>query len=235
MDAEERMRSAQLLATKELQLQNERLKNEARAQLDAELETLKREHPLTAQRTLLDQLNAQIAEARKTLAAHQEFVKAAEEKEDFDAAHSLKLSPVEQADISLLRRFAPQIARKDAINKLIWTEWYQRPLQALRKSLDADKKIGIYMIEEKGTGRMYIGQAMNIGERWAEHVKAGLGIGSNAYQTNKFYKAMHINGPENFTFRILELCETSMLTSREKYWIDFYNAVSFGFNTKVGG
>lgn len=135
----------------------------------------------------------------------------------------------------LLREFAPRIARKDAINKLIWSEWYQRPLQALRKSLGADKKVGIYMIEEKGTGRMYIGQAMNIGERWAEHVKAGLGIGSTAYQTNKFYKAMHAKGPENFVFKILEVCEPAELNAREKYWIDFYNAVSFGFNTKTGG
>lgn len=203
--------------------------------MDAELEELRQSHPLQARRDLLSQLDAQIAEARKTLSIHQADVKAAEEKEDFDAAHSLKLSPVEQNDISLLREFAPRIARKDAINKLIWTEWYQRPLQALRKSLEADKKIGIYMIEEKGTGRMYIGQAMNIGERWAEHVKAGLGIGSTAYQTNKFYKVMHTKGPENFTFRILELCDATMLTPREKYWIEFYNAVSFGFNTKVGG
>lgn len=62
------------------------------------------------------------------------------------------------------------------------------------------------MIKEVGTERMYIGQAVNIGDRWAEHVKAALGIGSTAYQTNKFYKAMHAKGPENFTFQILELC-----------------------------
>lgn len=233
--AEEKMQQAKQLVEKELQLQNEKLKHEAKASLDAELERLKEEHPVMEQRKLLESLNTQIAEARRILTTHQAVIKAAEEKEDFDAAHSLKLTPVDQADINLLRRFAPQIARKDAISKLIWTEWYQRPLQALRKSLDADKKIGIYMIEEKSTGRMYIGQAMNIGERWAEHVKVALGIGSNAYQTNKFYKAMHEQGPENFTFRILELCEFTMLTPREKYWIDFYNAVSFGFNTKVGG
>ncbi len=91
------------------------------------------------------------------------------------------------------------------------------------------------MIEEIKTGRMYIGQALNIGERWTEHVKAGLGIGSTAYQTNKFYKVMHAKGPESFTFRILELCEAPLLNDREKHWIKFYNANSFGFNTTVGG
>lgn len=121
------------------------------------------------------------------------------------------------------------------MNKLIWTEYYQRPLQNLRKSLEADKKTGIYMIEEHGTGRMYIGQAVNIGERWTEHVKAALGIGSTSFQINKFYRAMHAKGPESFSFSILELCEAKLLNDRERYWIEFYNATSFGYNTKIGG
>lgn len=82
---------------------------------------------------------------------------------------------------------------------------------------------------------MYIGQAMNIGERWAEHVKAALGINSLAYLSNKFYSAMHKRGPESFTFQILEACPAEGLNAKEKYWIDFYDAVSFGFNTKSGG
>lgn len=168
---------------------------------------MRQNHPLTAHRAILEDLQSQIATLKKTLTVHQEEVKAAEEEEDFNATHSLSLSIPDQQDISLLREFAPRIARKDAINKLIWTEWYQRPLQTLRKSLKADKVVGIYMIKEIGSGRMYIGQAMNIGERWAEHVKAALGIGSTAYVTNKFYKAMHNRGPENFTFQILEVCE----------------------------
>ncbi len=79
-------------------------------------------------RDLLDQLNSQIADARKTLTAHQDAVKAAEEEEDFNATHSLPLTAIERADIATLREFAPRLARKDAVNKLIWTEWYQRPL-----------------------------------------------------------------------------------------------------------
>lgn len=135
----------------------------------------------------------------------------------------------------MLREFSSRISRHDAISKLIWTEWYQRPLQALRKQLKADKVCGIYMIKEIGTGRMYIGQAKNIGERWAEHVKIALGIGSTGYVTNKFYKAMHNRGPENFTFQILQECAEKELNSWERHWIEFYDAVSFGFNTKIGG
>lgn len=46
---------------------------------------------------------------------------------------------------------------------------------------------------------------------------------------------MHDKGPESFTFAVLELCEAKELSAREKHWIEFYNAVSFGFNTKAGG
>lgn len=234
-EAKKQLESARALASKELELQNERLKQEYAAKLDAELEQLTNEHPVTKAKEILEGLENQIAEAKKILVAHHAEVQAAANEEDFNAANSISLSVIDQQDISLLREFALRMGRQDAINKLIWTEWYQRPLQALRKALKADKVTGIYMIKEIGTGRMYIGQATNIGERWAEHVKIALGIGSTANKTNKFYVAMHNKGPENFTFQILQECPTNELNERECYWIDFYDAVSFGFNTKIGG
>lgn len=83
---------------------------------------------------------------------------------------------------------------------------------------------------------MYIGQAVDIAARWKEHVKCALGIGSTSYLTNKFYKAMHNAGPENFTFEVIELCEgKDYLNAREKYWISFYNSNQFGYNSTIGG
>lgn len=128
-----------------------------------------------------------------------------------------------------------KLTRKDAFYKLIWTEFYQKPLQALCKLLNADKSVGIYKITDTRNQRMYIGQAVDIGTRWKEHVKCGLGIGTTSYLSNKFYTALHNHGAENFTFEILELCSRDKLDERERYWIDFYNAASFGYNTKPGG
>lgn len=79
---------------------------------------------------------------------------------------------------------------------------------------------------------MYIGQAVDIGTRWKEHVKAGLGI--DGPPSSKFYRSINKLGPEHFTFEILEQCERKLLNEREAYWINFYNATSYGFNTKVG-
>ena len=42
---------------------------------------------------------------------------------------------------------------------------------------------GIYKITNKQTGDIYIGQSVNIADRWKQHVKCGLGIDASA--TNK--------------------------------------------------
>lgn len=157
------------------------------------------------------------------------------ERESFVEFHSIGLNESDIGDISLIRQFASKLTRKDAFYKLIWTEFYQRPLQALCKSLNVDKAIGIYKITNTKNGRMYIGQAVDIGTRWKEHVKCGLGIGTTSYLSNKFYTAMHTDGPESFTFETVELCAKDKLNERERYWIEFFNAQTFGYNTKPGG
>lgn len=60
---------------------------------------------------------------------------------------------------------------------------------------------GIYKITNKQTGDIYIGQSVNIAERWKQHVKCGLGIDASA--TNKLYNNMQKYGVWNFTFEIL--------------------------------
>lgn len=44
-------------------------------------------------------------------------------------------------------------------------------------------------------------------------------------------------GKENFTFEIIELCpeDNNILSTREKYWIDFYNSYEEGYNETRGG
>jgi hypothetical protein len=50
----------------------------------------------------------------------------------------------------------------------------------------------------------YIGQSVNIKERFREHIKCGLGIGTS---NNKLYSAMKREGVENFIFEIIETCD----------------------------
>lgn len=83
------------MASKELELQNERLKQKYSEQLDAELEQLKSLHPLSKTKEILDNLQKEIAEAKKVLATHQAEAKAAADEENFNATNSISLSVID--------------------------------------------------------------------------------------------------------------------------------------------
>lgn len=223
------------LAAKQLELERERKLADFKAGLDAEMAEIAATSPKAILYEELTNINSQIEIARQTLMVQQEQAMNAAKEEDFVNFHSIDLTPQDTKDINLIRQFAPQLTRQEAFFKLIWTEFYQKPIQALCKILNAEKVEGIYKITNTSNGRMYIGQAVDIASRWKEHCKCGLGIGSTGYMTNKFYKALHDTGIENFTFEVLELCPKANLNDREFYWIDFYNATTFGYNSKIGG
>ena len=59
-------------------------------------------------------------------------------------------------------------------------------------------------------------------------------MGAEAPTRNKLYPAMKEIGVENFTFEILEDCDREQLNEREKYWIEYFSCMTFGYNMKVG-
>ena len=42
-------------------------------------------------------------------------------------------------------------------------------------------------------------------------------------------------GVENFTFEILQQCDRSELNDREKFWIDYFDTKTYGYNVTSGG
>lgn len=92
--------------------------------------------------------------------------------------------------------------------------------------------IGIYMIKNKYTGQMYIGQSNNILRRWSEHCRSkdkGCSYIDNAI--NKY-------GKNAFIFLIIEdVSDIALLNEREQYWIKFYNTYldDFHYNLTPGG
>lgn len=91
---------------------------------------------------------------------------------------------------------------------------------------------GIYMIRNTKNGKVYIGQSKNIHWRWMSH-KSALNHGRN--ENPHFQYAWNKYGQDAFEFSIIELCEESLLDSREIYWIEKYNATVDGYNIKDGG
>lgn len=146
----------------------------------------------------------------------------------------IMISEDELVDIKLLREVANKLNKDPLpVNKIIWELYYKQPTLKLlgRITPTGETHTGIYKITNINTGECYIGQSADLRNRIRDHVKAGLGIDSSS---NKFYTEMKKIGPENFTYEIIEECERSLLNERERYWIEFYESLDFGYNTSRG-
>ena len=91
--------------------------------------------------------------------------------------------------------------------------------------------IGIYSITNKINGKRYIGQSINIDNRWKEHIRNI----DNPNKNNTIYKALRKYGLENFIFEVLEECTESELDDKEIYWIEYYDSYNNGYNMNTGG
>ena len=123
--------------------------------------------------------------------------------------------------------------QREPLSMLIWQTFYQPLAKKQFPIILQDKtKCGIYKITNIMTDECYIGQSNDIYRRWNDHCKCGLGIDTPA--GNKLYQSMIQYGLENFTFELLTECSQSELNEKEKYFIELYQANSFGFNGTGG-
>lgn len=87
---------------------------------------------------------------------------------------------------------------------------------------------GIYrLVLKEDENVCYVGQAVNIKERWYDHVKKM--IGADTKGNEKLYKYR----PEDFYWTVLEK-GVADLNAAEKYWIEFYCCKEVGLNKKNG-
>lgn len=93
---------------------------------------------------------------------------------------------------------------------------------------------GIYKIENKINHKVYIGQSINITDRWRNHRSAYKDTSDKAYETH-LYRSMRKYGIENFDFSIVEECLPSELNERERYWVSYYDSFFNGYNLTLGG
>lgn len=179
----------------------------------------------------LNKISQELVEAKAKQNAIVEANKRAEEVKQKEQFYKLNLSEIDIEEIKKLRSIIPYLRSAEPINKVIWKVYYEKSYTDLiGRVIGQGVHTGIYKITNIENQKCYIGQAVNIADRWKQHIKRG--VGAEAPTRNKLYPAMYELGPEQFTFEILEECDKSLLDSREDYWQEFYQAKEFGYSIK---
>ena len=128
----------------------------------------------------------------------------------------LTISEEDLKEIEKIREITPYLKNPEVLNKVLWSSYYQKPYQDLIARLfNTTKPSGVYKITCLPDGKIYIGQSVNIPNRFSEHIKRGLG--AEPATKNRLYSAMKKWGVENFTFELMEEVPRDKLNEREKY------------------
>lgn len=94
---------------------------------------------------------------------------------------------------------------------------------------------GIYLIRNKVNGKVYVGQSINVFERFEGHLKD---LRRNKHHSPHLQQAFMKYGEKVFEHSVLEeVLDETRLESREQYWIDFYDSMNRekGYNMRGAG
>lgn len=245
----EAKQSGEIFKTQQIQIAEEQIEK-AKKELFLEYEKAKEDAKQTYLETLSDMVTNVMSEyGIKSKELEEVLVKLEEAHAKADAAvkvnkraemekqqkdfYRIQLSQEDLEEIKRLREVEQYLRQKEPLNKVIYKCYYEKPLTSMIGRVLGNRKImGIYKITNLDNGMCYIGQSVDVADRWRQHVKRG--VGAEPVTQNKLYPAMKSIGVENFMFELIEECKGNELTPREKYWTDFYQAQTYGYTVKKG-
>jgi hypothetical protein len=115
---------------------------------------------------------------------------------------------------------------RTGLAKIEWSNVWLPQVQQLCSREGLDGRSGIYKLTSKTDERIcYIGQAVNIKDRWYTHIKKMVGVEAKGAERLYEYR------PDELTWEVVEFKDGS-LDSDEKYWIDYYKCKEIGLNKK---
>lgn len=218
---------AQQFQEQEEAYQKEYLEALAAAAKEFELQVEQYQKQIGIQRSLLASLERNVASAV-------EAAKRAEAEQSQKDFYRIQLQEIDIDEIAKIRSIEPMLRNKEALNKVIWKVYYEKPVNDLiGRVVGSTLKMGIYKITNLNDEKCYVGQSRDIAARWKQHIKRG--VGAETPTRNKLYPAMLSIGVENFTFEIIEECTATELNEREKYWINYFQSKEYGYNVTAGG
>lgn len=179
-------------------------------------------------------LREELSDLKARREAYIEALKAEEKRQQDRAFYTINLTEENKEDIRILRSIEDKIHNQEALNRLIYDVFIKKPLgELLLRIIGENTYGGIYKITNIDTQRAYIGRSTDIKKRLTEHVKGAFNISTIADQ--EIHRVMGREGIDKFSFEVLEKVEKDKLNEREKYWIDFYQTQSYGYNQNKGG
>lgn len=179
------------------------------------------------------QLEETLTTLREKVSAATALAKQQAADENYEQFHCLQLSEQDIQEINKIETAIVGVSplAANAVHKVIWKVYYEKPYTDLiGRVCGSDIKTGIYKITNTENKMCYVGQAVNIAERWKQHIKRA--VGAEERTNNKLYPAMDRVGPWHFTFEIIEEVPREKLSEREDYWQDFYQAKEYGYSIK---
>lgn len=179
-------------------------------------------------------LREELSDLKARREAYIEALKTEEKRQQDRAFYTINLTEENKEDIRILRSIEDKIHNQEALNRLIYDVFIKKPLgELLLRIIGENTYGGIYKITNTDTQRAYIGRSTDIKKRLTEHVKGAFNISTIADQ--EIHRVMGREGIDKFSFEVLEKVEKDKLNEREKYWIEFYQTQSYGYNQNKGG
>ena len=179
----------------------------------------------------IEAFESELNDFKKKVESAVEASKRAEAMKTEKDFYRLQIPKEDLEEINALREIVPRLRDPEALNKVIWKVYYEKPTNDLiGRVIGAGTHTGIYKITNIENDKCYVGQAVNLAERWKQHIKRGLG--AETATKNKLYPAMKSTGVENFTFEVIEKCDKNQLDKQEDYWQDYFHAKDYGYSIK---
>ena len=133
----------------------------------------------------------------------------------------------------LLTTVAAKVQHPDIISKLVWAEYVKPNLDDTFKRIEIKAEPGIYKLTNIDSGKAYIGKSTDIKKRIADHFKSSIGIKSIADQA--VHHEILKTGFWNWSIEVITYCDKDKLSELEKYYIEFFDTQTFGYNRNAGG
>lgn len=180
-----------------------------------------------------EQITNQLNKIKASLNAGLEAKRKQQEQKEKLNFYKLSINDTDLSDIQMIENLKVSFHNPVVLNKLIWSQYFQKQTTELcNRVLGKDTVCGIYKITDLITEQCYIGQSVDIAQRWKDHIKCGLGI--DASSSNKLYNSMQKDKIWNFTFELLEACPKQSLNEKQALWINMYSSNTYGLNTLKG-